>query len=110
MSATIKGTTISLTRGDTLQIQLNIKDASGEDYTPDAGDVIRFALKEDYSDKEPLILKTIDNNTLQFTLVPEDTELLPIGSYRYDIEITTAGGVVDTFIPRAVFNLLHEVY
>lgn len=109
MSATINGTSISLTRGDTLQIQISITDASGERYSPAEGDVIRFAMKQRYSDPTPILVKTIPNETLILLINPEDTKSLSYGAYKYDIELTTATGIVDTFIPRADFKILEEV-
>lgn len=107
---------IFLTRGDTLMVQVGIiKD--GEQYTPEAGDVVRFALKhasmtqgmKQFLDQTPLVLKTIDNDTLILELEPNDTKQLDFGSYKYDIQITFANGEVDTFIPDAYFVLTPEV-
>lgn len=107
---------IFLTRGDTLMVQVGIiKD--GEQYTPESGDVVRFALKhasmtpglKQFSDQTPLVLKTIDNDTLILELEPNDTKLLDFGPYKYDIQITFANGEVDTFIPDADFVLTPEV-
>ena len=55
---TINGTNISVTRGDTLDITIEILYPDGSQYTVREGDVIRFALKQRYSDAEPLILKS----------------------------------------------------
>ena len=97
---TINGTNITLTRGDTLYITVNIfKD--GEVYTPAEGDVIRFAMKRKYkdSDEDVLIVKTIPNDTLLLKIEPEDTKELPMGkTYVYDIQLTDANGNIDTFI------------
>ena len=41
----IEKNTIQLVRGDTLEAQINIKQGE-DDYTPQQGDVIRFALKK----------------------------------------------------------------
>ncbi len=112
----INGTKISLTRGDTLRALLSLfKD--GSEYTPEEGDTIRFALKHrdmnsgmtDFKDKNPLIVKEIPTDTLEFVLDPEDTKNLQFGKYVYDIEITFANGDVDTFIPNATFEILPEV-
>lgn len=107
---TIDGTDIAMTRGDTVCIQIIITDASGETYTPAEGDSIRFAMKRRYKDPEPLIEKQIPNDTLVLLIEPEDTSNLAFGSYKYDIEITKEDGTVDTFIPRANFTILEEVY
>lgn len=101
----VKGNEITLIRGDTLLLQVNIKEGDS-DYTPQEGDVIRFALKRaimkgdqsDYLDKEPLIITTIPNDTLLLRLNPQDTANLPFGKYHYDVEITMTDGFVDTFL------------
>lgn len=105
----IKGTTIKMTRGDTLSLTITIMNGA-EPYEVQAGDVIRFALKKTYQDAEPLIEKTIDNETLGLQLEPEDTKELPFGSYVYDIEITMEDGTVDTFIAEANLTLAKEVH
>ena len=105
----INGTTITLTRGDTLRASLEITDAEGNTYTPVSGDTIRFAMKKSYSDSACLIEKVIPNDTLMLSLDPSDTKDLAFGSYVYDIEITFATGAVDTFIDKATFRISEEV-
>lgn len=113
----ITGTTITMTRGDTLIVTVDILDEQGQAYTPAEGDTIRFALKSakmklgrtDYADTEPLISKAIPTDTLTLRLEPADTAALAFGDYRYDIELTHASGVVDTFINNAVFVIAPEV-
>lgn len=106
----INGTTIELTRADTLQVQVHILDKDGEEYTPKDGDVVRFALKKNYYDGAPLVLKTIPNDTLVLVLDPQDTAPLKFGNYVYDIEITMADGTVDTFINKGKFVVSEEVH
>ena len=100
---------ITLTRGDTFRASLQITDTTGAPYIPADEDEIRFAMKEDYCDKNPAIIKIIPNDTLLLKLDPEDTKRLPVGQYVYDIQITFANGDVDTFINRASFKLTEEV-
>lgn len=111
----IDKTTIFLTRGDTLLAQLSlIKD--GEEYTPIEGDTIQFALKHAsmktngtaYVDKDPIIVKNVPIDTMMLRLEPEDTKELLFGEYAYDIQITFANGIVDTFI-HDTLHLLPEV-
>lgn len=117
MSSSVKGREIQLTRGDTLQVLVTIT-KDGEEYTPQDGDSVRFALKHeklnakrtDYKDEEPLIIKDIPIDTMILELEPEDTKDLDFGTYVYDIEITFEDGVVDTFIPAARLNLTEEVH
>lgn len=115
----VKGTTITLTRGDTLVVDVIMKDRfTHEEYIPVEGDVIRFALKHqtmnasrsEFADETPLILKDIPISTQQLVLRPEDTKGLGFGSYAYDIEITKVDGTVDTFIHDATFVLRPEVH
>lgn len=106
----ISGTTITMTRGDTLSLTIAITTQDGEPYEVQSGDEIRFAMKKLYTDAEPLIEKVIDNETLGLQLDPEDTKELPFGSYVYDVEITMEDGTVDTFIPEAKLNLAKEVH
>lgn len=115
----INGTTITMTRGDTLVVDVEMESrVDGQPYIPVEGDSIRFALKTpkmtggrtEYKDPEPLILKDIPINTCQLVLQPLDTKGLGFGTYVYDIEITMADGTVDTFIAEATLILSPEVH
>jgi len=94
----ISGTTITMTKGDTLRLVVGIKNANGQTYTPAEGDVVRFAMKRHYYDSQAAIKKTLPNETLLLHLAPADTETLAVGDYVYDIELTYANDDVDTFI------------
>lgn len=110
MSVKVSGTTITATRGDTVKLLIGLYDHEGNKYIPQEGDSIRFAMKEDYNDPEPLIEKDIPIDTRILRIDPEDTKNLPQpSSYVYDIQITYANGEVDTFIDRAKFKLTEEV-
>lgn len=96
----IDGNDITLTRGDTLYIQITILQ-NGEEYVPQEGDSVRFAMKRRFNDDDSKILinKTIDIETLLLKLEPEDTKKLRFGrSYVYDVELTNSNGDVSTFI------------
>lgn len=111
----IKGTKISLIRGDTLIVEIQIE-RNGEVYEVQEGDVVRFALKRGemkkdrtaYLDEDPLIIKTIPNESLVLRLESQDTANLPFGRYHYDIQLTMEDGTVDTFISDTL-DLLSEV-
>lgn len=99
---------IELTRGDTLKVKVNIF-INSELYTPQEGDEIRFAMKRNYTDKNPLILKAIPFDTMMLHLKPEDTKHLIFGrEYVYDVQITFANGDVRTFI-KGKIKLTPEV-
>lgn len=110
MSYSVSGTSITLTRGDTFQAVISCKTADGEAYEPAEGDVFRFAMKTNYSDAEPLLVKEIPSDTMLLTLEPDDTKNLSFGSYVYDIQLTKATGEVCTFITTAKLKLTEEVY
>lgn len=112
----ITGTTIEMTRGDTLWLQIGIEQ-DGEPYTPKEGEVVRFYLKHAalkaghsaYSDPKPLITKEVPTNTMILALEPEDTKPFGFGNYKYDLEITMDDGRVDTFINNGDLILVPEV-
>lgn len=112
----IDGTTISMTRGDTLILQISIT-SDGEPYEPQEGDELRFAMKRarlnarqtEYVDTEPLLVVDIPTDTLVLRIESEDTKSLPFGEYVYDIQLTYGDGIVDTFVPTAKLTLLPEV-
>lgn len=117
MSCSISGTSITLTRGDTLKVKIDImKDDTL--YVPQPGDSVRFALKHPamnskktaYKDLDPLIIKNIPTNTMLLVLNPEDTKTLDFDTYVYDVEITFSDGTVDTFITQAIFKITPEVH
>lgn len=109
MSIKIQGNKIHLTRGDTLRVTVNIIQ-DGEPYNPVEGDSVRFALKRDFDDSVPLVLRDIPTDTLQLILVPEDTKPLEFGKYWYDVELTKNDGTVDTFIGPERFYITEEVH
>lgn len=54
MSHSISGTNISLTRGDSLFLEIGLTE-NGEEYTPEDGSSLRFALKGSYEDASQVI-------------------------------------------------------
>lgn len=106
----VEGTTITMTRGDTARISVFITDAEGEPYDPGEQDVVRFAMKKDYKDEQPLLLINIPVDTMELVINPEDTKNLSFSSYVYDIELTKEDGTVDTFIDRAKIKITEEVH
>ncbi|MCB5918319.1 hypothetical protein LJB56_15215 [Lachnospiraceae bacterium 210521-DFI.3.101] len=109
MSYSVSGTTITLTRGDTFMAQISIADKDGTQYVPVEGDSIRFAMKQKYTDLDPLLVKDIPTDTLQLIIDPEDTKSLAFGNYVYDIQLTKASGEVDTFITTSKIKITEEV-
>lgn len=106
----INGTTIEMTRGDSVYIDLSLTYSDGTEYVPTDGDSIRFAMKRDYTSIAPKLTINIPIDTLELHIRPEDTKNLNFGKYVYDIELTNAYGDVDTFIAEATIELCKEVH
>ena len=107
----IKNNNIILTRGDTMTLTVTLlhevdpvppaTEPTIEPYTPEEGDVIRFAVSRAYVGEPAYELKyycNIPNDTLTFTMPATETAKLGYMTYNYDVEITHADGCVDTFI------------
>lgn len=90
-----------VTKGDTVDVPLHLT-FNGEPYVPSEGDVIRFALKRDIDDAEPVMIKVIPNDTLRLYISAEECdELEPAEKkpYCYDVQLTLGhNGHVITFI------------
>lgn len=108
---TLSGNTIYITRGDTLDLSITIYDQNGEEYTPEEGAVIRFAMKKKYTDTEPLIKKVIPISTMKLRIEADEMKAIPASRtpYVYDVELTLPDGTVDTFIDRQNLYVTEEV-
>lgn len=94
----ITGNDIKLTKGDSMAVELELE-KSGETYTPQPGDTLRFAVSTGYKGEIGYALqfsKPISTGDLLIRLAPEDTETLAYKRYHYDVEMTYASGEVDT--------------
>ena len=101
---------IQATKGDTIIMPFVVFNNDGSVYQVQTDDIINFGMKENYSDAECLIEKTIDNTQLKLILEHDDTKDLDVGSYVYDIQITKAeSNEVHTFI-SGIINITNEVY
>lgn len=109
MSYNVKGTTITLTRGDSFSADIGIFQSNNKAYIPEEGDSVRFAMKKSITDTDCLIIKDIPIDTMKLVLEPEDTKNLDFGNYIYDIQLTKVTGEVDTFITKSVLTLTEEV-
>lgn len=100
-----EGPVITLTRGDYASFAIEMKDASGEPYELQTGDTVYFTVKRSTKDEEILIQK----EGLEIEILPEDTEGLSYGTYRYDCQFTPSNGKIDTFIGPSDFVISDEV-
>lgn len=107
----INGTTMYLTRGDTLDVTISILNADGSEYIPTEGDSVRFAVKGAYKDQRTILIVDIPIDTLRLRVESEDTKKFTARKdpYVYDIQLTKEDGTVDTFIDRAQLYITEEV-
>lgn len=96
---------IELTRGDSLDLHIDLKDEDGEAYTLKEGDELTLTVKRSASSSEALITK----HGQDISILPEDTSALEFGVYRYDVQLTTLDGRVCTVIKPSDFVVAEEV-
>lgn len=105
----VKGSRISLTRGDTAFLLLHVVDGDGNDYEIQPGDKIYFRLKSDAYSNQLLVEKEIDTTSLRLQLDPEDTKDLAFATYKYEIELVTVSNYHFTIIENSEFDIRPEL-
>ena len=98
---------VFLTRGDSCDLIVTIRDITGSIYEMQAGDILTFTIKVNCNTEDIIIQKEISSNII--TLTPADTEKLAYGAYWYDVQLTTAGEDIYTVIAPHRFNITPEV-
>lgn len=101
------GTRIEMVRGDTFVAVVSLC-RDHEPYIPSEHDVIKFAAKRACEVKTRLV-KIVPNDTMELCLLPEDTKDLPIGLYKYDMQIELENGDIDTFISSGELILRTDI-
>lgn len=104
----LEDNSVELTRGDTARLLVTVTNDDGEEYAVQTGDTIELSIKKSVNDVEALVAKTIFGSNV-FHIEPNDTAGLEFGTYKYDVQITTAEGDVYTVIPPSKFKITHEV-
>lgn len=101
--------TIQLTRGDTAYLSVNItNDIDASTYEMQDGDTVTLTVKKTTKDADFTFQKVVRGAT-SIKIEPADTENVPVGKYKYDVQLNTANGDVFTVIPVSTFELLEEV-
>ncbi len=95
---------ITLTRGDTARLSVNITNNKGEAYQVREKDTCILSVKKKLSDAEPCISKTVIGKS-DFYIKPEDTEHLPFGMYIYSVRVVTVEGDKYTVIDNKSFKI-----
>ena len=103
----VENNVISMTRGDTALLNVEITNDLGEIYELEEGDICELTVKKYTSSDNVLIKKNVVNGEIKIS--PDDTRNLDYGQYVYDVQVTMANGDVATVIPPSPFNVLEEV-
>lgn len=108
----ISNNNVSLTRGDTAWLTVDLENDLGDDkkepYEVQPDDNVTLTVKEDYEDETPLIEIKV-KGTNEFHIKPEHTKGLAFGEYKYDVQVTTPDGDNYTVIENKVFKITYEV-
>ena len=98
---------ITMTRGDTAVLRLDITDDKGNPYKLTDSDVVLLTLKRSVLDKSVIFQKSMVDGKI--VIQPQDTANLEYGQYFYDVELTKEDGFVATVIPPHRFIIAEEV-
>jgi len=101
---------VSLTRGDTAYIAINLVDESGAVIVLGDGDSVRCQVREAPNGGTLLFTGVIEiSDEIIWHIRPEDTANADPKEYHWDCEVVFSNGDVFTFIPDSVFTILDEV-
>lgn len=89
-----KSNEIEMTRGDTAAFQVCLVN-----YRQQEGDVIVMTIKKKLTDSAPVLTKNVEDGVICFS--PDETKDL-LGTYVYDIQVTTNLGAVYTPIQSVI--------
>lgn len=103
----IEGTTIRMTRGDTVYLTVPLKSAT-EAYEMGSDDTLTLSVKKSLRDTE-YVFQKVATGSNAFHIEPADTANLAFGKYQYDVQLNTSDGDVYTVIPPSTLELLAEV-
>lgn len=99
-------------RGDTFEFGLPIQYDDGKAVQKEDIETLIFTCrKTNYKESPVLIIKNIEDFVFEddiywLTIKPKDTEELPYGTYKFDVELTLKDGYRKTFASR--FKLTEE--
>jgi len=108
----IDGTDVSMVRGDSETIRVQMKDSAGTVIPFVVGDTIKLTVKEHSRMVEfafQKVVTTFQDDYGVFYIDPSDTDELDFKTYYYDIELKTASGLVKTLIRSSHFEIAEEI-
>ena len=86
-------------------------DVSLENYILKEGDTVTFTVAKEVEQEEPtiqVIVEDFNSGTATVRLTSADTNI-EAGDYKYDIQVNTADGRVDTIVGPAKFKVIGGV-
>ena len=93
---------MTIIKKDTASFDLGL-----DNYSLADGDKVTFTIATDVEEEEPLVQKIVTDfvdGIATIALTSEDTDL-EIGTYKYDIQVDTSDGRVDTVVGPAKFKV-----
>lgn len=108
----VNGTNLEMIRGDSEQLTIYREDSAGTQVDFETGDTVYFTVKTSVNVTEKLLQKTITSFTDGQAIVeiaPADTSSINYGTYKYDVQVSEAGGTVKTIIAPSDFKITGEV-
>ena len=104
---------ITLTQGNSAEIDITPIDTAGEPVVLEEGDMVVFTIKHCRKEVFRKVLGAedwdVDEKALKLILNPEDTADLPPCNYEYDCLYIFEDGSAYTFIDRATFKLVRAI-
>lgn len=104
----IENNEISMTKGDTVYIKVDIVYSNNDDYELKKGDSLTLSVKKYADDIEYIFQKNITDTDI-IIINPEDTINLTSGRYVYDVQLNTKDEEVFTVIPCNYFYIMEGV-
>lgn len=104
----VAGNAIVMTRGDTVTLDLSIKNSDGEEYELYQGDTVVFSVKKNIDDTKYAFQKTFVEKRI--VIENADTKDLEFGDYVYDVQLTYNDGQIATIITPSKLQLDVEVH
>lgn len=95
-----------LTKGDNASFKVRVFDNTGKERETFDDDIITLTVRKT-AESAVALAKTANKGVIE--LVPDDTNSLSVGTYVYDIQLTTFGGKIYTIIPIANFEIGQEI-
>lgn len=108
----IRGTNISMIRGDSETITISLQDDKKNHVPFVEGDLIYFTVKETVYTASKVLQKVItefQDGRAIIEISPKDTKNIKFKEYVYDIQLNSADGAVTTIIKPSKFKIDGEV-